>query len=116
MMPSDGYSRGAVSPLFVNDPDPFYRSALEQVCAVVADQVVDTATPLFSSKDPKAAVTAIVHQLMGLTPGNEEEPIAILNEHYDGAIAAKSTPTLALKSTFVAACLSPWVVSVGQGI
>lgn len=118
MMPSDGYSRGAVSALFVNDPDPFYRSALEQVCAVVADQVVDTTTTpaLFSSKDPKAAVADIVHRLLGLTPGNDEEPIAILNEHYDGAIAAKSTPTMALESTFTAACLSPWVISVGQGI
>lgn len=117
-IPSDGYSRGAVGGLYVNDPDPFYRSAIEQVCAVVADQVVDgKALPAgFSSADPKLAVADIVHRLLGLTPGTDEEPIAILNQHYDDAITAKSTPSIALKSTFVAACMSPWVISVGQGI
>lgn len=117
-LPSDGYSRGAVNALYVNDPDPFYSSAVEQICSLVADQTVDTTatTPLFSSKDPPTAIAAIVHRLLGLDKTGDAEPISILTDHYNNVIAQKSTPTVALKATFVTACISPWVVSVGQGM
>jgi hypothetical protein len=36
-----------------------------------------------------------------------------LAAHYDAAIAAKASPTEALKSTFITACLAPTSVAVG---
>jgi len=115
-LPSDGYSRGAVSALYVNNPDPFYRSSVEQICALLADQVVDVSggTSLFSSSDSTTAIADIAHKLMGLDASREAAPIAVLTEHYNAATGSGKTPTVALKSTFTLACLSPWVVSVGQ--
>jgi hypothetical protein len=119
-LPSDGYSRGAVSALYVNDPDPFYRSAIEQICALLADKVVDVGgggTSLYSSATPTSVTSSIggmVHNLMGLDSSRDTTPISILTSHYMAATSAGSTPTTALKSTFTLACLSPWVVSIGQ--
>lgn len=115
-LPSDGYSRGEVSALYVNHPDPFYRSSVEQICALVGDQVVDVATgaSLYSSANFGAAIADMVHNLMGLDASRDAPPIVILTDHYNAARATGKTPTVALKSTFMLACLSPWVVSVGQ--
>jgi hypothetical protein len=117
-LPSNGYSRGQVSPLFVNDPDPFFRSSVEQICALAADMVVDAgASPSFSSASAASVATSIAamaHSLMGLDKTRDAEPIAILKSHYAAAVAAGHKPTDALKSTFTAACTSPWVVTVGQ--
>jgi hypothetical protein len=119
-LPSDGYSRGAVSALYVNDPDPFYRSGTEQICALLADKVVDVGgggTSLFSSSTPASVTSSIadmVHNFMGLDSSRDGMPISILTSHYTAATSSGSTPTIALKSTFTLACLSPWVVSIGQ--
>ncbi|HEX3777030.1 MAG TPA: hypothetical protein VHV51_21300, partial [Polyangiaceae bacterium] len=115
-LPSDGYSRGAVSALYVNDPDPFYRSSVEQMCALIADQVVDVSsgTSVFSSSDSGKAIADIVHNLMGLDSSRDAQPISILTDHFNSATSAGKTATVALKSTFVLGCISPWVVSVGQ--
>jgi hypothetical protein len=119
-LPSDGYSRGAVSALYVNDPDPFYRSAAEQICALLADKVVDVGgagTSLYSSSTPASVTSSVadmVHNFMGLDSSRDGMPISILTSHYAAATNAGSTPTIALKSTFTLACLSPWVVSIGQ--
>jgi hypothetical protein len=120
-LPSDGYSRGQVSALYVDDPDPFFRASVEKLCALVADRVVDVAggadagtTPsLYSSATPDAAIAAMAHGLMGLDASRDAEPIRILTDHYQAAVTAKKTTTVALKSTFTLACMSPWVVSVG---
>jgi hypothetical protein len=115
-LPSDGYSRGAVSALYVNNPDPFYRSSVEQICALLADQVVDVTggSSLFSSADSKTAIADIAHILMGLDSSRDSAPIGVLTDHYNAVTGAGKTPTVALKSTFTLACISPWVVSVGQ--
>ena len=116
-LPSDGYSRGQVSALYVNNPDPFFRSSVEQICALVADMVVDAKTPRYSSATPadvKTAIAGIVHDLMGLDKSRDAEPLSILTSHYASATGGGATPSVALKSTFTAACISPWVVSVGQ--
>ena len=123
-LPSDGYSRGQVSALYVNDPDPFFRASVEKICALAADRVVDVAggadagapppqSP-YSSAQPDAAIAAMAHGLMGLPAGRDAEPIRILGQHYQAALAARKTATFALKSTFTLACTSPWVVSVGM--
>jgi len=115
-LPSDGYSRGAVSALYVNDPDPFYRSSVEQMCALLADQVVDTTTgtPLFASSDSTTAIANITHNFMGLDSTRDTAVIGVLTDHYNAVTGSGQTPTIALKSTFTLACISPWVVSVGQ--
>jgi hypothetical protein len=115
-LPSDGYSRGAVSALYVNDPDPFYRSSVEQICALVADQVVDAsgATSRYSSANTATAIADIAHGLMGLDASRDVQAISILTDHWSAVKAAGKTATVALKSTFTLACISPWVVSVGQ--
>jgi hypothetical protein len=71
-------------------------------------------TPLFSSADPTSAIAGIVHTLMGLDASRDAQPISILTDHYQAALGAGKTASLALKSTFVLGCISPWVVSVGQ--
>jgi hypothetical protein len=117
-LPTDGYSRGVAAALYINGPDPFYRSSVEQICAYVADQVVDAgATPVYSSASPSSVTTAIanmVHGLMGLDSSRDAQPISILTDHYSSATSGGSSPTDALKSTFTVACLSPWVVAVGE--
>jgi hypothetical protein len=44
-LPSDGYGRGAVAPVLPNAPTLFYRAGAENVCASVADLVIDPAEP-----------------------------------------------------------------------
>ncbi|MGH9047016.1 MAG: hypothetical protein ACRDVW_06850, partial [Acidimicrobiales bacterium] len=87
-------------------------------CSLVADKVVDTATaPLYASTSDATVQTAIAsmaHGLMGLDSSRDTQPIAILSGHYSDAVAGGAKPTVALKSTFTLACLSPWVVSIGQ--
>jgi hypothetical protein len=104
--------------LYINGADPFYRSSVEQICAYVADQVVDAgANPLYSSASPSSVTTAIasiVHGLMGLDSSRDAQPISILTDHYSSASSGGASPTDALKSTFTVACLSPWVVAVGE--
>jgi len=117
-LPSNGYSRGQVEPLFVNDPDPFFRSSVEQICALVASMVVDAPSGSLyastSASDVDTSIAAIAHDLMGLDRTRDTEPIAILKSHYADAVAANHKPTDALRSAFTAACISPWVISVGQ--
>jgi hypothetical protein len=117
-LPADGYSRGVAPALYINDPDPFFRSSVEQICAYVADLVVDAGiTPVYSSSSPAAVTTSIasmVGGLMGLDSSRDAQPISILTSHYASATAAGHSPTVSLKSTFTAACLSPWVASVGE--
>jgi hypothetical protein len=117
-LPTDGYSRGVAAALYINGPDPFYRSSVEQICAYVADLVVDAgANSTYSSASPSSVTTSIasmVHGLMGLDSSRDQQPISILTDHYTSATSGGANPTDALKSTFTAACLSPWVVAVGE--
>jgi hypothetical protein len=122
-LPSDGYSRGQAAALYLNDPDPFFRAAVEKICALAADRVVDVAagadagaggtSSLFTSAQSDTAIAGIVHGLMGLDASRDAQPIQILTDHYQSALAGGKSPTVALKSTFTLACTSPWVVSVG---
>jgi hypothetical protein len=115
---TDGYSRGVAQPLYIDGPDPFWRSSVEQICAYAADLVVDAgSSPLYSSQSPAsvtASIAAMVRGLMGLDASRAAQPTSILTDHYQSALSAGASPTVALKSTFTAACLSPWVTSVGE--
>jgi hypothetical protein len=113
---TDGYSRGVASALYINAPDPFWRSSLEQICSYVADLVVDTgsSSSLYSSSDVSSAIADIAHGLMGLDASRDTQPIAMLTDHYQSVTAAGYSPSVALKSTFATACLSPVVAAVGE--
>jgi hypothetical protein len=71
----------------------------------------------WSSAQPSAAITDFVSLVMGLTtPDPRTVPAtALLNQHYQSALQQQgTTPTQALQSTFIAACLAPTFVSIGM--
>jgi hypothetical protein len=123
-LPSDGYGRGAVAPVLPNQPTLFFRAATENICEAVATQVIDVPTAKqvagvkqWSSSQSTAAITDFVSLLMGLTtPDPRTAPAAaLLQQHYQSALAQTGiTPTQALQSTFITACLAPTFVSIGM--
>ncbi len=122
-LPSDGYGRGATTPVLPNQPTLFYRAATENICEAVAAQVIDVAsskqaagTTYWSSADPSAAIAGFVSLIMGLVPADPRAgpATAILQAHFTSAMQQGATATAALQSTFVAACLSPSAVSIGM--
>lgn len=115
-LPADQYSRGAEAPSLVADSDPFYLSAIEKICALVADKVVNTedqTLPLQSTM-PKVAIQNIVSGLMAVPGDKSSKPIEILSAHFEAAKAGGSSPEEALKSVFVLGCMSPAVSSITQ--
>jgi hypothetical protein len=123
-LPSDGYGRGAVAPVLPNQPTLFFRAATENICESVATQVIDVATAKqvpgvmqWSSSQSTAAITDFVGLLMGLTTSDPRTvpATALLQQHYQSALQQKgTTPTQALQSTFIVACLAPTFVSIGM--
>jgi hypothetical protein len=114
VLPSDAYSRGAEEPVLANDPNLFFRTGMENICAVFAARLIDAGvSPRWSSASPDAAIGDFVHTLMGVGAGRDATPISILNEHLSAARAAGLSASDALKSTFVLACLSPSVTGIG---
>jgi hypothetical protein len=115
-MPNDAYSRGADAPVTLSDTSLFFRGASENLCAIVASDVVDVnASSPFRHTLIEPAITRLVGGIMGLPKGDARaaEAAQILRSHYDDALAAGSTPTTALRSTFVLACTSPSSVAIG---
>lgn len=120
-LPADGYSRGAEAPTLATDPTLFTRLATENLCRIIADQVVDAGmTPRYSSKSPDPAVADLTRTVMGLPDSDARSAAArrVLRAHFDKAqaaalMAAKLSPTDALKSTFVLACEAPSSVAMG---
>jgi hypothetical protein len=121
-MPSDGYGRGATAPVLPNQPTLFYRAGIENVCAAVAALVIDAAVSPsqpgakhWSSSEPDAAIADFVATVMAL-PASDPRAAggsAILRSHFTAAIASGATAKDALRSTFVAACLSPSFIGIG---
>jgi len=122
-MPSDGYGRGGTIPVLPNQPTLFYRGGLENICAQLSSQVVDgKADPKqpgakkWSSGQPDVAIAEFVSIVMGLTASDDRTgPIAVaLTAHFNDAKASGASATDALRSTFVAACLSPSFIGIGM--
>ena len=122
-MPSDGYGRGATIPVLPNQPTLFYRSGLENVCAAVAALVIDAApnaaqpnAKKWSSTQPETAVADFVALLLAMPPSDPRAAQAsqILTSHFQGAVASGATAKDSLRSTFVAACLSPSFIGIGM--
>ena len=114
-IPLDGYLRGAEAPALSTAQTPFYRGATESLCAYAAGLTVDKPKSRYDSTKKDTAITDFVENIMGLTAAdpNHAAVLQLLKEHYDAAIAAKASPTDALKSTFITACLAPTSVAIG---
>ncbi|HEY1958988.1 MAG TPA: hypothetical protein VGH28_25420 [Polyangiaceae bacterium] len=124
-LPSDGYGRGAPVPVLPNQPSLFFRAGLENICADVAPTVVDPTTPISGAKNyssasqttVNAAIADFVDNLMGVVPSDPRSALlqAQLLAHYQAAVATSGIkPTDALRSTFVVACLTPSLGSIGM--
>ena len=122
-MPSDGYGRGATIPVLPNQPTLFYRAGLENVCAQVASLVIDAAANpdqpgarQWSSAQPDAAIADFVTTVMAMPASDPRAAQAgsILTSHYQAAVATGAAAKDALRSTFVAACLSPSFIGIGM--
>lgn len=122
-MPSDGYGRGSTIPVLPNQPTLFYRAGLENVCAQVAGLTIDAkpnpnqpGARQWSSSQPDAAIADFVATVMALTPSDPRaaQATAILTSHFQAAMQAGQTATDSLRSTFVAACLSPSFLGIGM--
>ena len=122
-MPSDGYGRGGTAPVLPNDPTLFYRAGLENICEAVSQMTIDAAVDPtqpgakhWTSSDPDGAIGDFVAQIMALATSDPRAPQAtsILKDHYTAALATGATPTASLRSTFVAACLSPSFIGIGM--
>jgi hypothetical protein len=122
-LPSDGYGRGATIPVLPNQPTLFYRGGLENICEQVATMVVDGKpqagqpnVKIWSSTDPTGAIADFVSQIMSLTASDPRaaQANAILTSHFQSAQGSGADATDALRSTFVAACLSPSFIGIGM--
>ncbi|OLE63228.1 MAG: hypothetical protein AUG04_06225 [Deltaproteobacteria bacterium 13_1_20CM_2_69_21] len=115
ILPSDQYSRGAEQAVLANDPNLFFRTGLENICASLAGQLVDAGSATrWSSMNPDAAISDFVHALMGIERARDTTPLTILQDHFQAAKGAGLSASDALKSTFALACLSPSVAGIGQ--
>lgn len=116
-LPEASYSRGAEAPTTARDPSLFFRAGTENLCRLVADQVVDMgAMPKYSSANSMVAIDDFVKTVMALPPSDARSAPArqILLDHYNTALTMSGImPRDALKSTFVLACTSPTSVSIG---
>ncbi|HET6335315.1 MAG TPA: DUF1585 domain-containing protein [Polyangiales bacterium] len=121
-LPSDGYGRGAVAPVLPNQPTLLYAAATDNICAEIAPQVIDRATDkpvpgsqVWRAANPYAAIADFVSLVMALPPSDARAAPAteLLNDHYRDALAQTKSPSTALQSTFVTACLAPSAISIG---
>jgi len=111
--PSDAYSRGNQIPALASSPSLLMRGGMENLCAALALQLVDGPGGMFPSSNPPMAIDNLATQLMGLTGDRAAAPRMILQEHF-AAAAVTASNSVALQSTFVLACLSPYVAEVGH--
>jgi hypothetical protein len=120
-LPSDGYSRGGTSPVLPNDPTLFYRGGIENLCHGLATFLIDNASAppgakTWSSAQPAAAIADFVSLVAGLPPSDPRSSALsqILTDHFNTAKAtAGISQTVALESTFMAACMAPSATAVG---
>jgi hypothetical protein len=100
----------------------FYASGLEKICmnisAMVVDAAVDPNQPgakHWSSAQPDAAIADFVTLVLGLTASDPRtaRAQAALTAHFGNSVAHFS-PTDALRSTFVTACLAPSFIGIGM--
>jgi hypothetical protein len=112
---ADTFSRGSPTPVTPQDPNLFFRAAVETLCQTLAPQIVDAGSKsLWSSSDPSTAINDMVQRVMGYPPGDAHytSAVSILQSHLQSA-QSQGNASVALQSTFVLACESPTSVAVG---
>ena len=116
-VPGDGYARGAEEPLMPHDPNLFFASGVDNLCARLANQLIDPAqgAAKWSGREPEPAFDAFVSRLMGIASvdGRYDALRGELSDHFSAARGQGARPTDALRSSFVLACSSPLTVSLG---
>jgi hypothetical protein len=116
-VPGSAYSRGDEVPLLPHDPNLFFASSTENLCFFLAGATVDAARgpSRWQSARAPEAIADFVHTVMGLAPSDPRAgPLrALLDEHHAEALGAGASRTDALRSTFIAACASPYALSHG---
>jgi hypothetical protein len=115
-LPSDGYGRGSPIPVLPNQPTLFYRAGVENICEVVASQVIDGGTNKWTSTQPDAAIADFVSTMLGFTTSDPRaaQATTLLKSHFTQAVASGQSASNALKSTFIVSCLSPSFVGIGM--
>jgi hypothetical protein len=111
-------------PVLPVSPTLFYRAGLENICEDVAIEIIDATSPptgaqtyaSTSQATVDAAIANFVSNVMAIVPDDPRSAVMVqtLTDHYTQAIANAATPSDALKSTFVVACLSPNVAGIGM--
>ena len=115
--PSDEYSRGKPTPVLANTPSLFLRTGMENLCVALAPvpHRQRRRRGQFTSTRPNRRDSGFRHDLMGL---HERSQRPAAGRSCRGTSPPRrqtgATASDALKSTFVLACLSPYVIGVGQ--
>jgi hypothetical protein len=116
-VPGGGYARGDEQPLLPHDPNLFFHAATENLCLLLAAQLVDmpAGKGLFTSAKAAEAVDNMTTVLVGLPAGDPRRAgmVALLNEHLTEARGTGVTAREALQSTFMLACGAPPAISLG---
>jgi hypothetical protein len=114
-IPGAGYARGDEAPLLPHDPSMFWSAATENLCDLLANQLVDKGQSPFQSRNHEPAIRALVSTVIGLPASDPRAPemTTILTDHFNEALRLGVNATMALRSTFTLACESPLAVSVG---
>jgi hypothetical protein len=70
----------------------------------------------WSSATPDAAIADFVQIVMALAPSDTRSApaTALLKTHFTQAVSGGYSPSDALKSTFIAACLAPSSIGIGM--
>jgi len=115
LIPDDEFSRGSATPVQPAVTSLFHFSAAEKLCDALSSKWVGTsATSLFNPLQPTAALDRLTQNLMGLPPSHPRYAstrAALL--HHLGQANTGSNVTIAMRSTFTLACLSPDVMALG---
>ena len=116
LIPDDDFSRGSAVPVQPAITSLFHFSAAEKLCDKVASKLVGTtATAVLNPNLPDAALDTLTQSLMGLSLSHPRYATAraALADHLAQAKVGGATPTIALRSAFTLACLSPDVMALG---
>jgi hypothetical protein len=115
-VPGDGYARGSEVPLIPHDPNLFFVSGTENLCAQMAAQLIPaTAGGKYTAAKKDDAIADFVSNVMGLPSSDPRAPAiaGVLDQHFADAVAAGQNASDALRSTYLLACSSPLSLSSG---
>lgn len=115
-IPADTFARGEVDLVQATATSAFHMAAAERLCNAVAPIAVTTAAASRYKPTDANVVPTIVEAFMGLPVGHSRHDLSVtaLNDHVSAARAGGATQQDAVRSAFVAACLSTDVLAQGM--